>query len=587
MKKRLSFWRHYFLCFIFLFLFIVIIIRLFYWQVLAKDKLTRLAKNQYQKKEEINALRGEILARDYFPLATNKKTYLLFASLKELDGEPLKIAEKLTPILLEKKIKSSSFSGDIKIDWKKKIEKEKVKEIEEKLKAKNLLWTIIERHLDEEEKRKIESLNLKGIGFEEELVRFYPEASMAAHLLGFVGKNEINENIGYFGIEGFYELELRGKPGLIREEKDPINRTILVGSFSNKEKKDGQTLILHLDRFIQFMVEEKLAQAIKKYRAKAGSVLVAEAQSGGILAMANYPTFEPENYFNYEKNFYKNPLISDTYEPGSTFKIIVMAAALDKDAVKVSTKCDICEGPIKIDRYEIRTWNNKYYPQSNMAEVLQHSDNLGMIFVIKKLGLDGFWEYLENFGFGRKTNIDLQGEIAANLKPKNQWTEVDLATASFGQGIAVTAIQMLQACSVIANQGKLIEPKVVKEILTADQKIEIKPHFLKQVIKPETASLMTNLMVQAVEKGETKKLKLAGYKIAGKTGTAEIPVAGHYDEEKTIASFIGFAPADKPKFIMLTMLREPETSPWGSETAAPLFFEISREILQYYGIPPQ
>jgi cell division protein FtsI/penicillin-binding protein 2 len=221
-----------------------------------------------------------------------------------------------------------------------------------------------------------------------------------------------------------------------------------------------------------------------------------------------------------------------------------------------------------------------------MIEVIEHSDNIGMVFVAKKLGIDNFLDYFSKFGFDQKTNIDLQEETSATLKDNSKWSEVDLATAAFGQGIAVTGIQIVRATAAIANGGKLVEPHMVKEINSGDKNILVKPKIIKQIIKPETASIITDMMYRAVENGEVKWTKLSGYKIAGKTGTAQIPIAGHYDTEKTIASFIGFGPIDNPKFVMLTTLREPETSPWGSETAAPLFFKIAKDLFFYYGIQP-
>lgn len=580
-------------------MFIVVICRLFYWQVLASEKLARLAQRQYHSQKEILASRGEILASDKFSLATNQKAYLLFASLPELKEPVDKLASVLAPFLISEKGIETADSGkksrmnagstsSRKI--KEEIIKERIMEKEENLleilNLKDLNWVALQHKVSEEIKEKIANLGLEGLGFEEESIRFYPEASMAAHLLGFVGKNETGQDTGYFGLEGFYDIELTGRKGLITQETDAADRPILIGSFSSEKKRDGQSLVLYLDRSVQFIVEEKLKKAVEKYKAKSGSVVIIDSQTGGIISMAVYPSFDQREYYKYDKPLFKNPIISDSYEPGSTFKIFVMAAAIDKEAVKLETKCDICDKPLKIDKYEIKTWDDKYHPESTMMEVIQHSDNLGMVFVSQKLGIDDFYEYLENFGFGEKTSIDLQGEIPCFLKPKKKWSEVDLATAAFGQGIAATGIQMVRAAAVIANEGNLMDIHVVKEIISGDERIEIKPKIIRRVIKPKTASLIKKMMVQAVEKGETKYLRIPGYKIAGKTGTAQIPVAGHYDEEKTITSFIGFAPADKPKFLMLVKFREPETSPWGSETAAPLFFSIAKDLFTYYGIQP-
>jgi len=590
MKERSFSWRIASLLIIFVTFFFIVIARLFYWQVLASESLSKLAKNQYHSQKEIIPARGEIFSLDNFPLVTNKKAYLLYTSLADLEEPFEQTAASLAPFLVAEKELKATVSASGKKKSREQVKKEKIKSKEEflleKFNLKDLDWVILQHKVSEEVKQKIENLNLKGLGFDEEPARFYPEASMAAHLLGFVGKNEVGKDTGYFGLEGFYDIELKGRRGLLIQETDAANEPILIGSFSNEEKKDGQNLILYLDRSIQFMLEEKLKTAVEKYKAKSGSVIIMDPNSGGIIALANYPSFDPRKYFDFDKDLFKNSVISDSYEPGSTFKIFVMAAAIDKETVKPETKCDICDKPFKIDKYEIKTWDEKYHPDSTMTEVIQNSDNIGMVFVANKLGLNDFWQYLQNFGFGQETKIDLQGETPCFLKAKRKWSEVDLTTAAFGQGIAVTGIQMVRAAAAIANQGKLMEPHVVKEIVSGKERIEIKPKVIREVIKPKTAAIIRDMMVQAVEKGEASYLKLPGYKVAGKTGTAQIPVAGHYDKEKTIASFIGFAPADKPKFVMLVKLREPKTSPWVSETAAPLFFSITKELLTYYGIQP-
>jgi cell division protein FtsI/penicillin-binding protein 2 len=563
--------------------FLIITGRLFYWQVLASEKIKDIAWNQYRSEDLVYPFRGDILASDRFPLAATKATFLLFASLPELEEPEDKIAEKITPIILPslKEYQDATKSAD-----KEKTEKDLASALEEKLKNKDVVWIGLQHNLSAEQKEKIEVLNIKGLGFEPEQQRFYPEASMAAHLLGFVGKDKNAYDQGYFGLEGFYDLEIKGRPGVVSQEKDAGNKPILFGSFFSQEKQDGNTLVLYLDRVIQFMVEDKLKKALGRFGAKSGHVTIMDPKTGGIIAMASFPGYDPRYYFNYLQSDYKNPVVADVYEPGSTFKVFVMAAGLDAEKIEKESRCDICTGPYKIDKYYIRTWDDKYHENSSMTDIIKHSNNVGMVFVGQKLGVDNLWEYLDSFGFGRKTNIDLQEEISSNLKPKNKWSQVDLATASFGQGIAVTGIQMVRAAAAIANGGELLEPHMVKTIISGDKEVEIKPEVVKRAVSQKTAQTITQMMVEAVEEGEAKWTKLKGYKIAGKTGTAQIPIAGHYDKEKTIASFIGFAPANRPKFVMLVTLREPTSSPWASETAAPLFFDIAEELFLYYGIQP-
>lgn len=557
--------------------------RLFYWQVIGADKARSLAWDQYRSEDLVYPFRGEILAQDNFPLTVSQKAFLLYASLPKLEQSPSQIAETITPVLLSslKEYQDASKSAD-----KDKVAKKLTETIEAKLTTPGIVWIGLQHNLSVEQKEKIEKMDLAGLGFEPEQQRFYPEASMSAHLLGFVGKDKNAQDQGYFGLEGFYDLELKGRPGVVSQEKDAANNPILFGSFFTQDKQDGNTLVLHVDRAIQFMVEENLKKAIKRYGAKSGHVTIMDPETGGIISMASFPGYDPRYYFDYSQENYKNPVVADLYEPGSTFKIFVMAAGLDAKKIDKDSKCDICSGPFKIDKYYIKTWDDKYYENSSMTDVIKHSDNVGMVFVGQKLGIDEFWNYIDRFGFGKKTNIDLQEEISPVLKAKDKWSQVDLVTAAFGQGIAVTGIQVVRATAAIANGGNLLEPHVVKTIISGDKKIEIKPEVVARVIKPETAEAVKQMMVEAVEGGESKWVQVKGFKIAGKTGTAQIPIAGHYDKEKTIASFVGFAPADKPRFVMLVTLREPSSSPWASETAAPLFFDIARQLFTYYGIQP-
>jgi cell division protein FtsI/penicillin-binding protein 2 len=265
-----------------------------------------------------------------------------------------------------------------------------------------------------------------------------------------------------------------------------------------------------------------------------------------------------------------------------------MSAALDRKLVKATTKCDKCSGPVSIGGYDIHTWNDKYFPNETMIDVIQHSDNTGMVFVAEKLGLDGMISSLNSFGIGDNTGIDLQGEVSAALKPKSQWYGVDLATTGFGQGISVTPIELLDAVAAIANDGKRMEPHIVEAVEDPNGSVvKIPPKVLDSPISPETAKVMTEIMVNAVNKGEASFARLKGYRVAGKTGTASIPIEGHYDPNQTIASFVGFAPADDPKFVMLVILNRPTSSIYGAETAAPIFFDISKSLFAYYGIPPQ
>lgn len=562
--------RIYLIKIFFLFFFFSILARLFYWQVVKADFLQAKGENQHFQDTAVEAERGKIFFADGAILASSNPTFSLYGLPKVIpQDEKLKLSYLLAKI----------FANDPS-----QIDAE-AKDLLNSLQQ-DLYWVPLKKGLNLQTKRKIEDLNLTGIGFNATSGRFYPEGSSSAHLLGFVGSDARGGQKGYFGLEGFYEGELKGIPGFLRHEKDALGLPILIGKFLDNEANNGKDLWLNIDRSVQFTVEETLKQGLEKYGAKAASAIVMNPKTGGILAVASFPSYDPSKYFNFPGDYYKNPIVADAYEPGSTFKVLVMAAALNEDLVTPDTTCDICNGPIQLGGFAIRTWNNKYYPQTSMKDVIIHSDNTGMVFVGQKLGLDKLHSYLESFGFGQPANIDLQDESSPDLRPKEAWREIDLATASFGQGIAITPIQMIRAVAVIANGGYLMEPHVVAEIKDEKTTFEIKPKIIRQIIKENTAKIMTEMMVKAVDEGEAKWAKPKGFKIAGKTGTAQIPVAGHYDPNKTIASFVGFAPADNPKFVMLVRYDQPSSSIFGSETAAPTFFEIAKELFNYYKIAP-
>ncbi|MEK7533703.1 MAG: penicillin-binding protein 2 [Patescibacteria group bacterium] len=554
-------WRYRLTFLILLLTFIAITGRLFYWQVVKAQELYVLAQSQYGRLIKVMPLRGEIKTSDGFPIAANKISYLVFANPREVKDK--KTAEKIAAIL---KVDIASISAKLALDR---------------------LWVSLKSTIDTQTKESIESLNLPGVGFEEKSTRFYPEASMSSQMLGFVGKNELGEDKGYFGLEGYYDRLLRGRESYIVGVQDALGRPILSKATDGVRKIDGSNLILSVDRPIQFLVEKKLKEGIETYGATSGVVGVMNPKTGEIIAMASFPTFVPSEYQNYPEDLYKNPFVSSIYEPGSTIKPIVMAGALDAHIIKPETKCPICSGPVVIGDYELHTWNDKYYKDINMIDVIIHSDNTGMVYVAQKLGVDKMISYLNKFGIGSLTYIDSQGEIPASLKPKNAWYPVDLATTGFGQGISVTPIQLLTAFSAIANNGKVMQPHFVSQVESLDGEVaKIPPKVLGTPISEQTAKVMTEILVSAVNKGEAQWVRLKGYRIAGKTGTASIPVKGHYDPSKTITSFIGFAPAENPKFVMLVILDKPTVAIYGAETAAPIFFDIARDILSYYGIPP-
>src|SRR3989344_164226 len=552
---RIGFIKILFLLFLF-----GIMTRLFYWQVVRADELKVMAEGQHFENLQIPAIRGDIKTSDGFSLATSRPNFLVYALPKTLTEQEKKDLATILAKLLS--LGEKEYEEILK------------KEFSEKL-SQNLYWVSLVKNLNFDMKNKINNLKLKGIGFSETSSRFYPEGSSSAQLLGFVGSNQRGEDTGYFGLEGFYNGELKGVAGNIRQERDALGLPIIFGQFLGIFKKDGKSLQTNIDRSVQFIVEQTLKKDIERYGAKAASAIVMDPESGAILAMASYPSYDPANFTKYPKEYYRNPIVADSYEPGSTFKVLVMAAAINEDLVEPDTKCDNCGAPIQLGGFSIKTWNSQYKKDITMTETIIHSDNTGMVFAGKKLGIEKLYSYLENFGMGSNTNIDLQDESSSDMRSKEDWKEIDLATASFGQGILVTPIQMIRAVATIANGGKLVEPHIAKTIEGDNSNFEIKPKVVREVIKPDTAKIITEMMVKAVDEGEAKFAKPKGFKVAGKTGTAQIPIAGHYDPTKTNASFIGFAPVppegsnELPEFAMLVTLREPQSSPWAADTAAP------------------
>lgn len=605
---------------IFLSFLALIVFRLFYWQVISHDDLVARAEGQRIIKKEVVAPRGSILFSDGSILAGSEPAFSVFVQPKDIEVEiAQKLSESKKTELLTAQLppdiqnlidlrknelakKLATFFNDLdykdfestesaEVIQKQKEEKEKVLEADilGKLKQ-NLNWVSLNRKLDLSEKQQLDKMQLYGVGADETSLRFYPEGSSSAHILGFVASDDYGEEVGYFGLEGFYNGELKGRKGLLTQEKDAMGLPILIGKFLMQEAKPGKTLTLNLDRTIEHIVEERLKEGIEKYQAKGASAIVMEPKTGKILAMAAYPSYDPLRAFEFPNAFHKNPITADSYEPGSTFKVLVMGAAMNEGLVEPDTRCDICAGPVEISGYSIRTWDNKYEPDATMTDVIIHSDNTGMVFAGEKLGADKMYNYITSYGFGSPTKVDLQDESSPPLREKGTWKEIDLATASFGQGISVTPLQLITAVSSIANGGKVMEPQAVSEIRDQGKVYKIKPRVVSEPLKEETTKKVTEMMIQAVDKGEAqfykKKAGLQDYKIAGKTGTAQIAVAGHYDATKTIASFIGFAPADNPRFIMLVRYDQPGSSIYGADTAAPTFFAIAKDIFTYLGIPP-
>ena len=556
-----------------LLLFVALAARLFYWQVIKGSSLSEDARNQYNSSEVISAPRGNILASDGSFWVVRTQAWVVWVNPRLLEKSPKEVANKLAPFFVDD-------PNDNQILLEETVRLEAI------LNKKDVSWVGLKSKVSDDVKRNIEALKIEGLGFDAQEASYYPEASSAAQLLGFVGKDEKGSDIGYFGIEGYYDLPLSGKPGFVGGQKDALGSPLLLGGTTEITAIPGVDLKSNIDKRLQTIVENVLANGIQKYGASGGSITIMDPTNGKVTAMASLPSFDPGKYSEYGDAVFKNPVISNTFEPGSILKVVVMAAGLDAGAIRPDTPCDICSGPLKLDKYLIKTWNDEYQAGITMTNVIVNSDNIGMSFIGQKLGADTLYDYFNKFGIGEKTGIDLQGEVAPKLREKGTWNVVDLATASFGQGVAVTGIEMIRAVAAIANGGFLISPRVIDSIKSDGWEEKVKSDAPVRIISKKSAQEVTQMMVEAAERGEAKWTRIPGYKVAGKTGTAQIPVAGHYDPTNTIHSFIGFAPADNPKFLMLVTLTSPQASPWAAETAAPLWYTVAKDIFPYLGIQP-
>ena len=548
--------------------FAIVVMRLFVLQVLSAGYYKALAEDQYNFFKKLTPNRGEIKITDTFSaegytVATNVKKNLVYVVPKDIMDNTL-TATHLAPI----------------------VEME-VADIEGKLSDKSRQYVIVKRQLTEDQEEKIRALKLPGINFEPEVVRFYPEKKFLSNVLGFVGYKD-TEKIGLYGLEKSFEKELAGRPGTLSQERDTTGAWIFGGKREFHPAQDGNNLILTIDRSIQFKAQTVIEETVTKHSADSGCILVMNPGTGGVLAMASFPNFDPNEYNKVEDPAAFNNICSTgTYEPGSIFKAITMAAAVDTGKVNSNTTY-VDTGEVKIDGYTIKNSDNKAHGVQTMTQVLEQSLNTGVIFAQKQVGEDIFLEYVKKFGFGKKTGIELP-ETEGDLKNLNGTIAVNFHTASFGQGISVTPLQMVQSYSVFANSGKMVHPYIVQaQITPTGETISAKPPVIEQVVSEKTASTITTMLVNVVENGHGNKAKVAGYYVAGKTGTAQVPRKDGkgYEPNNNIGSFIGFAPASDPKFVMLVRVNHPRTVQFAESTAGPAFGEMAQFILNYYNIPP-
>ncbi len=426
--------------------------------------------------------------------------------------------------------------------------------------------------------------NLEGLVWTAHNKRSYPEGTLASNILGFYSYFDRTEGVGYFGIEETYNDLLAGTPELVYTSFDPQK-------IENVEDiPAGASIVLTIDREIQAMTEQVLDEAIDWSGSESGTIIVYNPEDGSILSMATTPRMDPNAYWTYGDVFPGstpfNRAVSQTYEPGSVFKVITMASALDAGAVKPETVFTDT-GSFLIGGTTITNWNYGAWGDQTMTGCMQHSLNVCLSWIASELGAERFYTYLKNFGLDRNTGVDLGSEMHWPLKlpGDNQWYEVDLATNSFGQGISVTPIQMVMAVGALANEGKMMAPHVTKALIIDGQQYDVNPVVVGTPIKSETAHTVTSMLVESLEQ-ESSVALVEGYQVAGKTGTAEIPTPMGYTSSVTNASFVGWGPAEDPKFLVYIWFEKPEISIWGSEVAAPIFSKIVEKLVVLMDIPP-
>ena len=423
--------------------------------------------------------------------------------------------------------------------------------------------------------------SLAGLEFSPRLERSYPEGALASNVLGFVNR----EGRGYFGVEEKYNDLLAGNPVRVWVPNDP-NRAVEIPSVPN-----GTSLILTINRDLQDAVEKILDQSLNEYGAQHGTIVVMNPQNGEILAMASTPRMDLNNFENYAAIYNNaseyNRAIGMPYEPGSVMKIFTMSAALDTGLVNPNTTF-LDTGAIQIGGVTIRNWDDQAWGLQTMVGCLQHSLNVCLTWVATQLGPQNFYGYMNRFGFGRPTGVDMAGEAAGRLKVPGDadWYPVDLGTNSFGQGVSATPLQIIAGASAIANQGHMVTPHVLYAMLRDGHQFNVPSQYAGTPIKAETAATLTGMLATSLE-NEASAALVPGYRVAGKTGTAQIPTPfGFYDSSQTNASFIGWGPVDDPQFMIYVWLERPTTSIWGSETAAPVLSEVAQKTVILLDIPP-
>jgi cell division protein FtsI/penicillin-binding protein 2 len=539
---------------------LVIGVRLVSIQAVQAEKFDDLARNQRFTSVELPPDRGAIYDRNGEIMAISIEMETVFATPYQVE-DPRRAARKLAPILQEKRStiykKLVSDSG----------------------------FAYLKRKVDRRTADKVRELKIDGIGLLPESKRFYPGKTLASQTLGFVGM----DNVGLAGLELTYDSYLRGKPGKLQMEQDLYGRPIPGGEFKLEKASDGRNIVLTIDKEIQYKAQVELKRAIKEHEAAGGWIVVMNSKNGEIYALANEPTFDLNKFYTADSSIMSNRLLEDTFEPGSTMKVITAAAALEERLFSASDSLTL-PGTIRVGGYTIGEAHARETREFTFAEIVTQSSNIGSVHIGEALGKQRLYQYISRFGLNRETALGLPGEAQGYVLHPDSWSASTIATVSFGQGLSVTALGMVRAVNVVASDGLLIEPKIVKEIIDSKGKARaIKREAERErVISKSTAVAISKILADSITSGTGGAAKIDGYEAAGKTGTAQKPSTETrgYDPGKYVSSFIGFAPVDDPAITILVALDEPRGQYYGGVVAAPVFAEVGAYALQRLQIEP-
>lgn len=534
----------------------VVAARLYSIQIVQHRDLGTRADGQYERRIPVTAKRGTIYDRHGRPLAISLDAASVFAH-PSLVQDTRAAATRLAKVL-----------------------KQPARAIRAKLKSdRPFVW--VERQVDPDQAEAISKLDLPGVGLVPEGKRYYPKKTTAAHLIGFVGV----DNRGLEGVELQYDYLLGGEPqSFLSSRVDALRRVVFREAEASPTVSD---LYLTIDEVIQHVAERKLEEAVRGSEARAGTVIVMDPRTGEILALANMPSYNPNVYGEFSPASRRNRALTDPYEPGSAFKTVLAAAALEEGVVKPADLFYGEDGTIDVAGTTIR--DHKRHGWMTFRDVVAYSSNVGAIKVGMKVGRARFYNYITSFGFGVPTGVDLPGENRGVIRRPPQWSGVSLGALSIGHEISTTPIQLITAMSAVANGGHLVRPYVLKAVRHPDGSVEeIQPFPIRRVISPETAQTLTSIFTEVVARGTGKAAALPGYPVAGKTGTAQKidRQTGTYSSTKVVASFVGYVPAENPRLAILVVIDEPGGIAWGGTVAAPVFREVAQEALSYFEIAP-